>query len=193
MEHLALQCKIFRDEMRKIKEVKAGSAVYLMMHDFAQRALRLTADFNSVYRIPKDVVQFMEQLIQGHIGRNFSLFPPFYTNCGINTVIGNGVFINSGCHFQDQAGITIEDDVLIGHNVIITTLNHLQDPKRRSDMLLGAVHIEKQVWIGANVTICPGVRIGYGAIIAAGAVVTKDVPPLTVVGGVPAKIIKQIG
>lgn len=80
---------------------------------------------------------------------------------------------------------------LIGHNTVITTLNHESMPERRADLLPAAVHIEQQVWIGANVTICPGVRIGRGAIVAAGAVVTKDVAPGTLVGGVPAKILRR--
>ena len=102
------------------------------------------------------------------------------------------VFINSGCKFQDQGGITIGDDVLVGHNCVIATLNHVMDPDRRADMVPAPVKIGDKVWIGANVTILQGVTIGEGAVIAAGAVVNKDVPPRTVVGGLPAKVIKTI-
>lgn len=100
--------------------------------------------------------------------------------------------MNSGYHFQDQGGITIEDDVLIGHNCVITTLNHEMTPSKRADMRPAPVHIEQGVWIGANVTLCPGVRIGRGAVIAAGAVVTTDVPAYTVAGGVPARTLKTL-
>jgi acetyltransferase-like isoleucine patch superfamily enzyme len=120
------------------------------------------------------------------------LFPPFNTDCGKNLTIGKRVFINSGCKFQDQGGISIGDDVLIGHNVVIATLNHSFDPEHRGDLVPRRVQIGNKVWIGANATILPGIKIGDGAIIAAGAVVTKDVAPLTVVGGVPAKLIKTV-
>ena len=102
------------------------------------------------------------------------------------------MFINSGCHFQDQGGITIDDGVLIGHNAVLATLNHNQDPEKRDNLLPAPIHIGRKVWLGANVTVLPGVTIGDNAIVAAGAVVTKDVEPNTVVGGVPAKIIKRI-
>ena len=101
------------------------------------------------------------------------------------------MFINIGCKFQDQGGITIGDETLIGHNVVLATLNHDFNPAKRSDIIPKPIHIGKQVWIGSNATILPGVTIGDGAIVAAGAVVAKDVPPNTVVGGVPAKIIKR--
>ena len=93
---------------------------------------------------------------------------------------------------QDQGGIYIGNDVLIGHNACLLTLNHDADPENRADMHPMPIHIEDKAWLGSNVTVLPGVRIGEGAIVAAGAVVTKDVPENTVVGGVPAKVIKKI-
>ena len=97
-----------------------------------------------------------------------------------------------GCKFQDQGGIFIDDGVLIGHNVVLATLNHAMQPERRGDMLPAPIHIGKRVWIGSNATVLPGVTIGDGAVVAAGAVVTKDVPANAVVGGVPAKAIRHI-
>lgn len=93
---------------------------------------------------------------------------------------------------QDQGGIYIGDDVLIGHNACLLTLNHEMEPENRADMHPKPIHIEDKVWLGSNVTVLPGVTIGEGAIVAAGAVVTKDVESNTIVGGVPAKIIKRI-
>jgi acetyltransferase-like isoleucine patch superfamily enzyme len=102
------------------------------------------------------------------------------------------VFINSGCRFQDQGGIDIGDGSLIGHNAVITTLNHDIRPSRRADMHPAGVVIGVGVWVGANVTVLPGVRIGDGAVVGAGAVVTKDVPAGAVVVGVPAKQVDAV-
>ena len=111
---------------------------------------------------------------------------------GKNTVVGERVFINMGCKFQDQGGITIDEGALIGHNVVLATINHDLDPAKRQSMSYAPIHIGKNVWIGANATVLAGVTIGDGAVVAAGAVVTKDVEPNTIVGGVPAKVIKKI-
>ena len=97
-----------------------------------------------------------------------------------------------GCKFQDQGGIYIGDGTLIGHNVVLATLNHAKSPSERSSMIPAPIHIGKDVWIGSNATVLPGVTIGDGAIIAAGAVVTKNVPERTIVGGVPATVIRTI-
>ena len=107
-------------------------------------------------------------------------------------IVGERVFINMGCKFQDQGGITIDEGALIGHNVVLATINHDLDPAKRQSMSYAPIHIGKNVWIGANATVLAGVTIGDGAVVAAGAVVTKDVEPNTIVGGVPAKVIKKI-
>ena len=80
----------------------------------------------------------------------------------------------------------------LGHNVVLATLNHCMIPEQRANLEPAPIHIGKNVWIGANAMVLPGVTIGDGAVIAAGAIVTKDVPPFTVVGGSPAKVIKMI-
>lgn len=102
------------------------------------------------------------------------------------------MFINSGCRFQDQGGISLGDDTLVGHNVVIASLNHHLDPALRATVIPAPVVIGRRVWIGANATIVPGVTIGDGAIIAAGSVVTKDVAPNVIVGGVPARQIREL-
>ncbi len=162
------------------------------MHFLAQEALKLTAELNGCYHTPEEIRELFSKLIGKPVDETFSMFPPFYTDCGENITVGKNVFINSGCRFQDQGGITIGDGTLIGHNVVLATLNHELDPKKRSTVHPAPIVIGKNVWIGANVTVVPGVTIGDGAVIAAGAVVTKDVPSNVVVGGVPAKIIKKI-
>lgn len=123
---------------------------------------------------------------------SFGVFPPFYTECGRNISIGKKVFINSGCHFQDWGGIYIGDGTLIGSQVVLATINHGRQPEERADNYPAPIHIGNRVWIGSHATILPGVTIGDGAIIAAGAVVTGAVEANTVVGGVPAKLLKYI-
>lgn len=174
------------------KVVDGGSEIHQMMHKVSQEALKLTSELNGQYHTPEEIRKLFSLLIGKPIDKTFAMFPPFYTDCGKNISVGKNVFINSGCRFQDQGGITISDGVLIGHNVVLATLNHDINPKKRSSMQPAPIIIGKNVWIGANATVVPGVAIGDGAIIAAGAVVTKDVPANVIVGGVPAKIIKNI-
>lgn len=178
--------------MESGKEVITNSAIHKTMHLLSQEAMRITTKLNVHYHSQSEILLLMEELTGNHIDESFGLFPPFYTDCGKNIKLGKNVFINSGCHFQDQGGIRIGDHTLIGHNVMLATLNHNINPKLRSNIIASSINIGNQVWIGANVTICPGVKVGDGSIIAAGAVVTKDVPKNVVVGGIPAKIIKRI-
>ncbi|MDO4651089.1 MAG: DapH/DapD/GlmU-related protein [Eubacteriales bacterium] len=169
-----------------------GSETHLFMHRLSQEALKITAELNNSYHTQEEVVQLMRELTGREIDESFCLFPPFFTDCGKNLKIGKRVFFNSGCKMQDQGGITIGDGTLIGHNAVLATLNHSQDPTKRGNMTPKPIHIGQNVWIGSNSTICQGVSIGDGAIIAAGAVVVNDVEAGTIVGGVPAKFIKYV-
>ena len=171
---------------------KMGLPVYQYMRIASQRALRLTCALNNTYHEPDEVVRLFSELIGRPVGEDFCLFPPFYTDYGQNITIGKGVFINTSCHFQDQGGITIGDGTLIGHNVVLATLNHDMNPANRNETIPAPIVIGKNVWIAANAATTPGVTIGDGAVVAAGAVVTRDVAANTVVGGVPARLIKTI-
>lgn len=182
----------FLNYMNSGKEVISGSAIQQYMVYLAQEAIKVTVELNNQFHSPDAIRQLMSKLTNNTIDSSFSLFPPFYTDCGKNLKIGKNVFFNSGCKIQDQGGVIIEDGVFLGHNVVIATLNHNQDPKKRANLIPAPVKIGKNAWIGSNVTICPGVTIGDGAIVAAGAVVNKDVTKNTVVGGVPSSLIKQI-
>lgn len=174
------------------RPVGGGSETHLFMHGVSQEALKITAQINGSYHEPQELRALFSRLTGRPVDESFGLFPPFYTDCGKNIHVGKNVFINMGCKFQDQGGIFIGDGVLIGHNVVLATLNHAKSPCDRSTMLPAPIHIGKNVWIGANATVLPGVTIGDGAIVAAGAVVNRDVPKNTVVGGVPAKVIKHL-
>lgn len=156
-----------------------------------QLAMKQTAELNNRYHTPDEVIRMMSEITGEELDDKFRLFPPFYTDFGRNIHIGRNVFINSGCHFQDQGGVYIGDGVLIGHNVILATIDHDLDPFDRHNHY-APIHIGNRVWIGSGAVITKGVTIGDGAVIAAGAVVTKDVEENTVVGGVPAKLLKKI-
>ena len=187
-----MDLKEFNDRLKEKGRVEAGSDMHLFMHVSAQRALELTSKINSSYHKPEDLALLFSELIGKPVGEGFALFPPFHTDFGLNITVGNNVFINSGCTFQDQGGIVLGEGTLVGHQVSIATINHDLDPDDRGSMTFRPVMIGKNVWIGDHASILPGVTIGDGAVIAAGAVVTKDVPPRTVVGGVPARAIRTI-
>lgn len=157
-----------------------------------QEAIRLGMDLNNQYHTPEEIREIMGRLTGKEIDPTFRLFPPFYTDFGKNITIGQDVFINSGCHFQDQGGIEIENGALIGHNVVLATINHDLDPAMNRKNHYAPIRIGAHAWIGSNATVLSGVSIGEWSVVAAGAVVTKDVPPMTVAGGVPARIIKEI-
>lgn len=182
----------FLEAMNSGEQMKAGSPVHLKMHELSQEALKITMEINNAYHTPEEILELMERLTGRKIGERFGMFPPFYTDCGKNIHIGNGVFINSGCKFQDQGGIYIGDGALIGHNTVLATLNHGMLPEERGDLIPRPIHIGKNVWIGSNSTILPGVTIGDNAVIGAGSIVTKDIPENMIAVGNPAKIIRSI-
>lgn len=182
----------FLEHLNSGKPVKGGSEAHLFMHGVSQEALKITAEINGSYHEPEELRALFSRLIGQPVDESFAMFPPFYTDCGKNIHIGKRVFINMGCKFQDQGGIFIGDGALIGHNVVLATLNHAMSPQDHGTMIPAPIHIGKNVWIGSNATILPGVTIGDGAIVAAGAVVTRDVPENTIVGGVPARIMRHL-
>ena len=139
----------------------------------------------------EEITELFSRIIGKTVDKSVRICTPFFTDFGKNISIGNNVFINADCKFQDQGGIYIGDDVFIGHNVVLATLDHEIDPDKRG-IIPAPIHIGNKVWIGAGAIITKGVTIGDGSIVAAGAVVNKDVPEKVIVGGVPAKIIKSI-
>lgn len=179
-------------ELRAGRTIPSGSPLFGVMHRAAQRALRITAELNGSYHDEAEVRALLAQLTGEPVDETVTVFPPFHTDFGRNTRIGRNVFINMGCKFQDQGGLTIGDGALIGHNVVIATLNHDLDPAQRADVVPKPVIIGKDAWIGSNATILPGVTIGDGAVVAAASVVTRDVPAGTVVVGSPARVVRRV-
>lgn len=177
--------------------VKSGEAldseeIRAFMDKMSNEARRVTILLSTAYHTQDEVRVLLAELFGHEVPSSLRVFPPLYTDYGKNIKIGEGVFINACCHFQDHGGVTIGDGCQIGHNVVFATLNHELAPERRKTTRPAPIVLGKNVWIGSNATILQGVTIGDNAIVAAGAVVTKDVEPDTVVGGVPAKIIKRI-
>ena len=153
---------------------------------------RLVSRLNSGEKSEDEVRELLSQITGRAIDSTLWLIPPFYTDFGRNIHFGKNVFVNSACTFMDRGGIYIDDDVFIGPKVNLITINHDINPFNRNTTICKPIHIEKRVWIGVAATICPGVRIGENSIVGANAVVTKDVPSNTIVGGNPAKVIKAI-
>ncbi|HZZ74648.1 MAG TPA: DapH/DapD/GlmU-related protein [Puia sp.] len=171
--------------------LKRDSPQYLLITKFVARTQELSVQMNTSTD-NNQVRALLSEIIGSVIDETTRIFPPFHTNFGRFITIGKNVFINHACSFLDLGGITIEDNVQIGPRVNLVTENHSLDPAERDSLLLNPVIIKRNAWIGAAATILPGVTIGENAVVAAGAVVTKDVAPNTIVGGVPAKFIKSI-
>jgi acetyltransferase-like isoleucine patch superfamily enzyme len=142
---------------------------------------------------PGPVREAFEQLIGKAVGDSFALIPPFYTDYGLNIAVGRAVFIGYECAFTGHAPIDIADDVMIAHKVNLITAGHPVDPaQRRAYITAEPITIDANVWIGAAATVLPGVHIGADSVVAAGAVVTHDVPPKTLVAGVPATVVRNL-
>jgi len=141
---------------------------------------------------PAEIRDLLGKIIGSPIDESTDVFTPLYINYGKNIKIGKNAFINFDCVFLDLGGITIEDNVFIAPKVSLLSEGHPVEVEKRHSLTVGHIHIKRNAWIGANATILPGVTIGENAVVASGAVVSKDVPDKVIVGGIPAKIIKTI-
>ena len=141
---------------------------------------------------PDEIRKILSEIVGAEIHESTDVFTPIYINYGKDIKIGKSVFINFDCVFLGLGGITIEDHVLIAPKVSLLSEGHPLEIEKRHSLVPGRITIKKNAWIGANATILPGVTIGENSVVAAGAIVSKDVPANTVVGGIPAKVIKTI-
>ena len=180
-----------------LERLKSGEAIrltdpeYFKINKIVNRTIILSQSLNNATDT-EQIRHYLGEIIGTPIDESTTIFPPFHTNFGKFINIGKNVFINHACSFLDMGGIVIEDEVLIGPKVNLITENHPLDPNDRKALLTKPITIKRGAWIGANATILPGVTIGENSVVAASAVVSKDVPDNTVVGGVPAKFIKSI-
>jgi galactoside O-acetyltransferase len=157
-------------------------------------ATRLSAELSSYCMDEPDAIRTLfEELIGKPVGEAFTLIPPFYADHGPNITVGHAVFIGPNCSFTGHAPIDIADEVMIAHKVNLVTSGHPVEPGRRREYITAApISLGPNVWIGAAATVLPGVRIGEGSVVAAGAVVTRDVAPATLVAGVPAQVVRTL-
>lgn len=179
------------ERLRNGEVIAANDPQGYKMKEASYETKKLLIEMNNTSD-PTEVRNLLSRITGTELDDSVALFTPLYINYGKHTKIGKNVFINFNCIFLDLGGITIDDDVLIGPNVSILTEGHPASPVERHSLVPRSIHIKKNAWIGAGATILQGVTIGENAIVAAGAVVSKDVPDNTIVGGVPAKIIKNI-
>jgi acetyltransferase-like isoleucine patch superfamily enzyme len=178
---------------RSGETIRLDDPDYPKLFEVILKAIRTTAELNNL--VTDDLQKIRDvfsELIGKKVDDTFFVIPPFYSDFGENINVGKNVFVNHACTFMDRGGITLEDNVLIGPKVNLITTNHPLQPSERRATISHPIVIKKNAWIGAAATIMPGVTIGENSVVAAGAVVTRDVPPNTIVGGIPAKIIKKL-
>jgi acetyltransferase-like isoleucine patch superfamily enzyme len=177
------------------KIIYSGTPESAAMLANVKRAMAITATLNRLtFNDADEIRALFSELIGKKVDESFLLIPPFYTAGGDEIRVGRNVFVNQNCTFYDLGGLDIADDVMIGPNVSIITAGHPLEPSQRRAVTIGRpIVIERNVWIAAGATIVGGVTVGENSVVAAGSVVTKDVPPNTLVGGNPARVIRSIG
>ena len=179
------------DRMRAGELFRLDDPQYPKVLEIVSRTIKLSAELNASTHVDQ-IRERLSEIIGAPLDKSTTVFAPFFTNFGRFISIGKNVFINHACTFLDMGGIVVEDDVLIGPKVNLITENHPLDPSERNSLICKPIVIKRNAWIGAAATILPGVTIGENAVVAAGAVVSRDVSANTVVGGIPAKFIKSI-
>lgn len=186
MSALELQQKIIG------KEILKDSPLFKEIHLVKQDNERLIMLLNAKYYSNEEVLQYLGRITGQTIDSSVKISQPFYTDFGKHITFGKDIFINQNVTFVDLGGITLEDQVLIGPGSRLITVNHLISPEKRRGIKVEAICIKKNAWLGANVTVLPGITIGENSIVAADSTVTKDVPDNVVVVGSPAKIVRKI-
>lgn len=180
------------EELEKREYITYSDEIFQEINEMLEKTARLTAELNVGYKKSDETRKILTEITGNEIDESTTVLLPFNTDFGAHIKLGKDIFINKCCMFVDLGGIELEDNVLIGPEVKILSVNHPIDIDKRRDVILKGVKIKKNAWVGAGTTICPGVTIGENSIIGAGSVVTKDVPDNVVYAGAPAKFIKSI-
>ncbi|WP_373512313.1 sugar O-acetyltransferase [Persicitalea sp.] len=179
------------ERLRKGETIPPNDPQAYKMREASYNTKKLLVRMNNAAD-PKEIRGLLSQITDSEIDESVAVFTPLYINYGKHTKIGKDVFINFDCVFLDMGGITIEDGVLLAPKVSLLSESHPISPENRQSLVSKPIHIKKKAWIGANATILQGVTIGENSVVAAGSVVSADVPDNVVVGGTSAKIIKEI-
>src|SRR3954463_751593 len=175
--------------------VHGGTPESRNLYGRIQRAIALTERLNRIpFAEAGAIREAWTELTGAPVDDTFSLTPPVYSEHGLSIRVGRNVFINQGCTLNDIGGIEIGDDVILGPRVSLITSGHPVDPhQRRRQIVAAPITIRRNVWLGAGAIVLQGVTVGEDSVVAAGAVVTRDVPPATLVAGVPARVLRPIG
>ena len=179
------------NRLRKGETIPPNDPQAFKMREASYATKKLLVQMNNATD-PAEIRDLLSQITASEIDESVAVFSPLYINYGKNTRIRKNVFINFDCVFLDLGGITIEDNVLLAPKVSLLSEGHPISPEERHSLIPKPIHIKRNAWIGANATILQGVTIGENSVVAAGSVVSKDVPDNTIVGGTPAKFIKTI-
>ncbi|MFF9897769.1 DapH/DapD/GlmU-related protein [Streptomyces longispororuber] len=172
--------------------------MYVKTPEFARHAERIAEVTDATSRLnvlpfsdTEGRAELLSVVFGGPLPESVTIYPPFFTEYGLNTTFGKNVFVNQGCTFMDKGGIRIGDGVMIAPKVSLITGGHpLPLAERREYLSFAPIVVEDDVWIGTAAVVLQGVTIGTGAVVAAGAVVTRDVPARSLVAGVPARVVK---
>jgi len=184
-----------KDIFERLKDgepIRLDDSQYPKVQEVVSRTINLISELNSSSTDIDQIRKRLSVVMGTEIDESTIVFAPFFTNFGRFIKIGKDVFVNHACTFLDMGGITLEDNVLIGPKVNLITENHPMEPENRKSLVCRPIVVKRNAWVGAAATILPGVTIGENAVVAAGAVVTRDVPANTIVAGVPAKPIKSL-
>lgn len=179
------------ERLRKGESIPSHDPEGFQLRETSFATKKILVQLNNSYDA-SEIRNLLGKITGSEIDESVTVFTPLYINYGKNTKIGKNVFINFDCVFLDLGGITIEDNVLIAPKVSLLSEGHPVSINERQSLVPGHIHIRKNAWIGAGATILPGVTVGENAVVAAGAVVSKNVHANTIVGGIPAKLIKTI-
>lgn len=177
--------------LRQGETISANDAEAYKTREAAAETKKLLVQMNNADD-PDEVRRWLSRITGSEIDESTTVFTPLHINYGRNTRIGKSVFINFNCVILDFGGVVIEDHVLIAPNVSLLSEGHPTAPEDRHSLVPKQIHIKKNAWIGAGATILQGVTVGENAVVAAGAVVAADVPDNSIVGGIPAKVIRQL-
>ncbi|WP_242703972.1 DapH/DapD/GlmU-related protein [Candidatus Enterococcus moelleringii] len=180
------------DKAKQGERLNVNSPEFSELEPVLQKGVNILKKFNTEQNTDQERRELLAQLFDQEIAPSTTIMPPFNVDFANQVTIGKDVYINKDVSFVALGTIHLEDGVLIAAKASIVSINHVEKPSERQDLLPKVVHIKENAWIGAGAIVLPGVTVGKNAIVGAGAVVTRDVPDDTVVAGNPAREIRKI-